>query len=43
VALDQNYIDKGMFDPIYKSAETVSSMNSNLIKYLKEHSKLKPS
>jgi len=43
VALDQNYIDKGMFDPIYKSAETVSRMNSNLIKYLKERSKLKPS
>ena len=43
VALDRDYIDKEMFDPIYKSAETVSRMNSNLIKYLKERSKLKPS
>jgi four helix bundle protein len=43
VALDQDYINKEMFDPIYKSAETVSRMNSNLIKYLKERSKLKPS
>jgi four helix bundle protein len=43
VALDQNFIRKELFDSIYKSAETVSRMNSNLIKYLKERSKRKPS
>jgi four helix bundle protein len=42
VALDQDYIGKELFGPIYKSAETVSRMDSNLIKYLKERSKLKP-
>jgi len=35
VALDHEYIDKEVFSPIYRSAETVSRMNSNLIKYLK--------
>jgi four helix bundle protein len=39
VALDQEYIDKEIFTPIYRSAETVSRMNSNLIKYLKERQK----
>jgi four helix bundle protein len=43
VALDQDYINKVIFDPIYKSAETVSRMNSNLIKYLRDRNKLKSS
>jgi four helix bundle protein len=43
VALDHDFIRKELFDSIYKSAETVSRMNSNLIKYLKEHSKRIPS
>jgi four helix bundle protein len=42
VALDQDYIGKEVFNPIYKSAETVSRMNSNLIKYLRERPKPSP-
>ena len=34
VALDQKYIDMDTFEKIYFQAETVSKMNSGLIKYL---------
>ena len=35
VALDQNYISKGIFDQIYNQAEKVSKLTSGFIKYLK--------
>jgi four helix bundle protein len=34
VALDQKYISDGLFSDLFQSAEAVSRMNSNLIKYL---------
>ena len=34
VALDQKYIDTETFEKIYAQVETVSKMNSGLIKYL---------
>lgn len=34
VALDQGYVTKGVFNSIYSQAETVSKMDSGLIKYL---------
>ena len=34
VALDQKYIDMDTFEKIYAQAETVSKMDSGLIKYL---------
>jgi four helix bundle protein len=36
VALDQQYIDKGIFEKIYAQAEKVARMTSNFIKYLKQ-------
>lgn len=35
VALDQNYISKGIFDQIYNQAEKASKLTSGFIKYLK--------
>ena len=35
VALDQEYIDQGMFKKIYDKAEEVSKLDSGFIKYLK--------
>ena len=37
VALDQKYISQNQFDEIYKKADSVSRMNSNFIKYLKNN------
>jgi four helix bundle protein len=36
VALDQQYIDNGIFEKIYAQAEKVARMTSNFIKYLKQ-------
>ena len=36
VALDQKYINQEIFDRIYKQAEKVGKMDSNLITYLRE-------
>ena len=37
VALDQKYINQNHFDEIYNKADSISRMNSNFIKYLKNN------
>ena len=34
VALDQGYVDRGIFDAVYLQADKVSQIDSGLIKYL---------
>jgi len=41
IALDQDYIDKELFNQIYLQAEKVSKLNSGLINYLLKNQKKK--
>ena len=41
VALDQKYICQKRFDDIYNKADSISRMNSNFIKYLKNNTNKK--